>query len=83
VSALNETHNIDFTTEKENRKMNSRKRKTAVPSEKINKTKSLQNTRHTYRTFKRNTPVPEQKIAPLRSTGRLKSFFLLIRAGNT
>jgi hypothetical protein len=33
VSAVNEPHNIDFTTEKENRKPNSRRRKTAAPSE--------------------------------------------------
>jgi hypothetical protein len=32
-SALNEPHNTDFTTEKGNRKPNSRKRKTAAPSE--------------------------------------------------
>jgi hypothetical protein len=33
VSALNESHNIDLTTEKENRKPKSRKRKRVVPSE--------------------------------------------------
>jgi len=82
VSALNEPHNIDFTTEKENRKRNSRKRKIAVPSEwKINKTKLLRNTGHIYRTFKRSTDVPERKIAPLRATGRLKYFFLSYLSG--
>jgi hypothetical protein len=53
VSAVNETHNIDFTTEKEKGKPNSRKRKTAVLSEwKINKAKLLRITEHTYRSFK-------------------------------
>jgi hypothetical protein len=33
VSAVNEKHNTVFIAEKENRKPNSRKRKTAVPSE--------------------------------------------------
>ena len=33
VSALNEPHVTDFTTEKDNRKPKSRKRETAVPSE--------------------------------------------------
>jgi hypothetical protein len=37
LSALNEPHNTDFTKEKGNRKPNSRKRKTAAPSEWINK----------------------------------------------
>jgi len=38
---------------KKKRKQNSRKRKSAVPSEwKLNKTKSLRNTGHTYRTLK-------------------------------
>ena len=77
LSALNEPHNIDFTTEKENRKRNSRKRKTAVPSEwKINKNKLLQNTGHTCGNFKRGTVIPERKIAPLcGATSRLKCYF--------
>jgi hypothetical protein len=33
VSVVNEKHNTDFMAEKENRKPNNRKRKTAVPSE--------------------------------------------------
>jgi histone deacetylase complex regulatory component SIN3 len=47
---MNERHDIDFTIEKDNRKANSRKRITAVPSEwKIHKTKLLRNTGHTYK----------------------------------
>jgi hypothetical protein len=62
VSALNEAHTIDFTAEKENRKPNSRKRKTAVASEwKINETKFPRKIGHTYRTFKRVTDIPERK----------------------
>jgi hypothetical protein len=42
---MNERHDIDFTIEKDNRKPNSRKRITAVPTEwKRHKTKSLRNT---------------------------------------
>jgi hypothetical protein len=82
VSALNEQHNTDFTTEKENRKSNGRKRKTAVPSEwKRHKTKLLRNTGHTFGNFKRSTDASERKIAPLRATRRLKCFFRVILAG--
>jgi hypothetical protein len=64
VSAVNKTYNIDFTTEKGNRKLNNRKRKTTVsPEWKRNKTKSLRNTEHKYRTFKRGTGIAERKIA--------------------
>jgi hypothetical protein len=66
VSALNEPRNIVFTTEEQNRKPNSRKRKTSVTSKlKRNKTKLLRNTGHTYRTFTRGTDIPERKIDPL------------------
>jgi hypothetical protein len=66
VSAVNEKPNTDFTTEKENRKPESRKRETAVPSEwRRHKTKLLRNTGHTYRNSKRGTDTPEQKIIPL------------------
>ena len=64
MSAVNKTHNIDFTTEKENRKLNNRKIKTAVsPKWERNKTKSLGNTGHTYRTFRRGTDIAERKVA--------------------
>jgi len=76
VSTVNEIYNTDFTAEKQNRKPKSRKRKRAVLLEwKINETKMLRNTGHTYRNFKRGTDVPERKIAPLRATGRLKCYF--------
>ena len=66
MSAVNETHYIDFTTAKENRKTKNSKRKTAVPSEwKRNKTKLLRNTGHKNRNFKRGTDVPEQIIVSL------------------
>jgi hypothetical protein len=59
VSALNETHDVDFTAEEENKK-------TAVPSElKRSKTKLLRNTGQTYGTFKRGTDKPERNIVPL------------------
>jgi len=45
---VNETYNLDFTTEKENRKPNSRKRKRSVPSKwRRYKNKLLRNAEHT------------------------------------
>jgi len=74
TSALNEPQNIDLTTEKENRKLRSRKIKRAVLSEwKRNKTKLLQNSGQACRTFKRGTEIPERKIRPpYGATRRLK-----------
>ena len=78
MSALNEPHNTDFNTEKENWKANIKKRKIAVPSEwKINKIMMLRNTGHKYRTFRRGTDIPDRKSVPLRATGRLIFFFNL------
>jgi hypothetical protein len=54
-----------LTTEKENRKTKSRKRKTTVASKWRSKTKLLQNTGNIYRTFKRVTEIPERKIHSL------------------
>jgi hypothetical protein len=85
VSAHNDPHNIGFTTQKENRNTNSRKRKAAVPKEwKINKTKLLQNTGHTYRTFSRGTDIPEWKLVhPMGPPVERNVFFRIIRAVNT
>jgi hypothetical protein len=74
TSALNEPHNIDLTTEKENRKLRSRKIKRAVLSEwKRNRTKLLRNSGQACRTFTRGTEIPERKIRPAcGATCRLK-----------
>jgi hypothetical protein len=68
---MNERHDIDFTIEKENRKPNSRKRITAVPTEwKRHKTKLLRSTG----ILKRGTDIPERMGAPFGATGRMKCF---------
>jgi len=74
VSALNELQNIDLTTEKDNRKPNSRKRQKSIPSEwKRNETNLPRNTGHAYRSFKRGSEMPEQKTRPhCGATCRLK-----------
>ena len=74
TSSLNEPQNMDVTTEKENRKLRSRKIKTAVPSEwKRNESKLLRNSGQACRTFTRGTEIPERTIRPpYGATRRLK-----------
>jgi hypothetical protein len=76
VSALNEPQSIYLTTERENWKPKSSERNRAVTSEwKSNKTNLLIITQHAFRTFKKDTEIPERKIRPpFGATSGLKVF---------